>query len=306
MESNDKRSSDLATMQLEEAPFAVNEPRAEPAQAISPPPGFETMKSAQVAEPLLGNDDFVDVASITFKGEDERDEGRAFVQFDDDDDDGGDFIAGQKLDRNPAPGSHPLPALYFEPDHSSREESDDELEASSSVASFSMKEQPVNSHHNPTETLIEREIRLQREREEAVLRERQRALELVEAARKHSKTCETAPTSNHEDAGADKRHAGDVESSRKTVVETKRPPSVESNSAVSPAEIRISEEIRDLKRREEELRALREAHAHVRLQHSGSAVEHSSSLIASAATEDEGLYSDAERDACSEHNSRFE
>ena len=41
------------------------------------------------------------------------------------------------------------------------------MRASSSVSSFSMKEHPVSGHHNPTETLIEREIRLQREREEA-------------------------------------------------------------------------------------------------------------------------------------------
>lgn len=297
-------------MQLEEAPFAEQKAGQTQIRTLSPPPGFdgETMhfpaEESQASEPFLGNDDFVDVGSITFK-EDDDEESKLYAQFDREEDNES-FAGGQssadsvQFERNPVKGSRPIPALYFEPDQSSRDESDDDLEAASSVSSFSMKE-PVHNHHNPTETLIEREIRLQREREEAVLRERQRAMELI-AVKKHSKTTETVSIAQPEET--EKRRVMPVDN--ESVTSTRKPVEpkrlVESAPVVSAAEIRISEEIRELKRREEELRLLREAQAQMRDQQH-SAVDHSS-LIANAVNEDEGLYSDAERDVCSEANSR--
>jgi len=169
---------------------------------------------------------------------------------------------------------------------------------------------------NPTETLIEREIRLQREREEAVLRERQVALEMLQANRKNSsknKVMAEQEMNNKKEAPMCFKPAQPptvvtapapevmvLATSNKTRPEPKKQQQTET---ISSAEIRIAEEIRELKRREEELRKLRD----IRGQQNGGVGEDLPSFTPSGATDDEGLYSDAERDASnsSDANSRL-
>jgi hypothetical protein len=294
---------------------------------LSPPPGFDNdfldndqnEEVEQDDEPILSNMEFTDVASITFKGDDSSElETKPFVIF-------GSFEDGpiDEVDTSapaisaiaPAPpitavvlaGSKPErthdvrpKSLYFEPDRDSSC-SEDELESDMSPTSFSIGKgvHSISPHSNPTETLIEREIRLQREREEAVLLERQKALEMLEATRKQAKLPEAAPRKSLM-TESNKRDGHKANQPVEFV--KKAEPKKAAEVLVSPAEIRISEEIRELKRREEELRQLRESNG--RNTQNGS--EDPSSFTTSAVTDDEGLYSDAERDvSSSEANSRF-
>lgn len=307
--------------------------------ALSPPPGFDNdfndenpIEESDVNEedePSLSNTEFIDVASITFKSDSNSDT-KPFVIFGTFEDSHIDAIESDQFGAVSALTVPSVPVqvekpqrnhdirpkpLYFEPDRASSS-SDNELEPES-PRSFSGGKgiSFVNSHPNPTETLIEREIRLQREREEAVLRERQKALEILEATRKQTKIPEAAPRkslmaeSNKKEvhkptvavasAPLTQQSADFVATVKKAPVETKKATEV----LVSPAEIRISEEIRELKRREEELRQLREANARNNTQNGS---EDPSSFTASGVTDDEGLYSDAERDvSSSEANSRL-
>lgn len=306
--------------------------------ALSPPPGFDNdfFDGGQIEEPnlneepSLSNLEFIDVGLITFKS-DPNSDSKPFVIFGSFEDSHIDAnIENELTAPAPAPVGLTAPAssvqvekprkmadqrpksLYFEPDRDSSSSDDNEAEPES-PHSFSGNKggiSIINCHPNPTETLIEREIRLQREREEAVLRERQKALEILEATRKQSKVPEAAPRkslmaeSNKKDVYkptvSTQQQQTEIVVSKKSTVETKK-----SNSevVVSPAEIRISEEIRELKRREEELRQLREA------QNNNNARNNSddpSSFTTSGVTDDEGLYSDAERDvSSSEANSRL-
>jgi len=138
---------------------------------------------------------------------------------------------------------------------------------------------------HPTESLIEREIRLQKEREEALANERQQALLLAN----QKKTLATS-------AGMRKPELPPPLQ--------QHPPLQCPTPEVSSAEMRISEEIRELKRREEELRRIRDSSAG-RIDPEGADSDHMPSMSISG---DEGLYSDAdahsdERDV-SEANSR--
>lgn len=292
---------------------------------LSPPPGFdndfqEENEEAELNdEPALSSeDDFVDVASITFKGD--LDSKQPLV------------LIGNYEDSHPvmdivdhAPVATAAPVInavqtaavqtekpYFEPDRASSYSDDDEESDSPSSSTTGKAVNFIRSHPNPTETLIEREIRLQREREEAVLRERQKALEILAATRKQTTTTTTTATKAPEVAprkslmGSESnkketcKPAQPAEFVVKKTTETKKATEV----VVSPAEIRISEEIRELKRREEELRQLREANARNNTPNGGT--EDPSFYATSGATDDEGLYSDAERDvSSSEANSRF-
>ena len=142
----------------------------------------------------------------------------------------------------------------------------------------------TSGRSNPTESLIEREIRLQKEREEALANERRQALLLANQNK--------LPVSS-----------GSVRKPEATPLAPPAPPAP--SAEVSSAELRISEEIRELKRREEELRRMREASAS-RTDPEGMDSDHMPSMSTSG---DEGLYSDAdaqsdERDV-SEPNSRF-
>lgn len=300
--------------------------------ALSPPPGFDndffddggqTEEPELHEEPSLSNLEFIDVASITFKSDGNSDS-KPFVIFGSFEDSHIDAAIDNNVtapavvtanvqvekprkmhDQRPKP-------LYFEPDQASSS-SDNELEPES-PHSFSSNSKGtisvINGHPNPTETLIEREIRLQREREEAVLRERQKALEILEATRKQTKVPEAAPRkslmaeSNKKEVSKpttqqQQQQTEFVVSKKSSAVETKKTTDV----VISPAEIRISEEIRELKRREEELRQLREANARNNTPNNS---EDPSSFTTSGVTDDEGLYSDAERDvSSSEANSRF-
>lgn len=293
---------------------------------LSPPPGFdndffdnEQIETAeQEDEPILSNMEFTDVASITFKSDDSTLDTKPFVIF-------GSFEDGGPIDEvdataptttviAPAPlsdavfseaksqTSHDIrpKSLYFEPDCDSSC-SDDELETGVGATSFLINKgvHSISPHSNPTETLIEREIRLQREREEAVLLERQKALQMLEATRKQAKLPEAAPRKPHM-AESNKKEGHKVTQSGEYVKKAESKKSME--VLVSPAEIRISEEIRELKQREEELRKLRESN--VRNVQNG--CEDPSSFATNGVTDDEGLYSDAERDvSSSEANSRF-
>ena len=116
---------------------------------------------------------------------------------------------------------------------------------------------------NPTESLIEREIRLQKEREEALANERQQA----QLSANH-KTI-TPPTISE-------------------APPTKEIP--DRSVCSSSAELRISQEIRELKRREEELRRLRDVREEKSELHDVDS-DHMTSMTTSA---DEGLYSDAD------------
>ena len=296
---------------------------------LSPPPGFDNdffdndqngeVEHEKNDEPILSNMEFTDVASITFKGDDSPDlDTKPFVifgSFEDSPIDEVDATAPAFSAVVPEPpvsvavssesksqkshDVHPK-TLYFEPDRDSSC-SDDDLESDMSPTSFSIGKgvHSISPHSNPTETLIEREIRLQREREEAVLLERQKALEMLEATRKQAKLPEAAPRKSLM-TESNKREGHKANQSGEFV--KKAEPKKATEVLVSPAEIRISEEIRELKRREEELRQLRESN--VRNTQNGS--EDPSSFTPSGATDDEGLYSDAERDvSSSEANSRF-
>lgn len=286
---------------------------------LSPPPGFDNdffdseqnETPEQEDEPILSNMEFTDVASITFKSDDSALDMKPFVIFGSFEDGGSiddvDATAPTTTAIAPAPLSVAIPnelksqtshdirpkSLYFEPDRDSSC-SDDELETEVGAASFSANKgvHSISPHSNPTETLIEREIRLQREREEAVLLERQKALQMLEATRKQAKLPEAAPRKPHM-AESNKREGHKVSQPGEVVkkAESKKPMEV----LVSPAEIRISEEIRELKRREEELRQLRESN--VRNVQNG--CEDPSSFTTNGVTDDEGLYSDAERDVSS-------
>lgn len=306
--------------------------------ALSPPPGFDNdTVDGHVAsfepelneEPVLGSMDFIDVASITFKGDPEEEtESKPFVVFGSFDDSHIDVVEAEPMaPLSLAPTAtasiqtekpqrsrdvRPKP-LYFEPDRASSS-SDNEFEPDS-PASFSSGRGTHGSHPNPTETLIEREIRLQREREEAVLRERQKALEILEATRKQTKATEPTPRksspaeSNKKEGIKSHSPAASVgtQSASELVVKKTNPVETKKSTEmlISPAEIRISEEIRELKRREEELRQLREANA--RNHHQMNNEDPTSFITTTSAgvTDDEGLYSDAERDvSSSEANSR--
>ena len=139
----------------------------------------------------------------------------------------------------------------------------------------------TSGRNNPTESLIEREIRLQKEREEALANERQQALLLA----------------NHKKLPA----STGIRKPEATLAPQLTTPAT---TEVSSAELRISEEIRELKRREEELRRIREASTG-RIDAEGMDSDQMPSMSTSG---DEGLYSDAdahsdERDV-SEPNSR--
>ncbi|XP_057370275.1 uncharacterized protein LOC130691352 isoform X3 [Daphnia carinata] len=286
---------------------------------LSPPPGFDNdlldneqdEAAEQEEEPILSNMEFTDVASITFKGDDSAVDIKPFVVFGSFEDGGSiddvDATAPTSTAIAPAPLSVAVPnepksqtshdirpkSLYFEPERDSSS-SDDELETEVSAASFSVNKgvHSISPHSNPTETLIEREIRLQREREEAVLLERQKALQMLEATRKQAKLPEAAPRKPHM-AESNKREGHKVSQPGEFVKKAESKKAME--VLVSPTEIRISEEIRELKRREEELRQLRESN--VRNVQNG--CEDPSSFTTNGVTDDEGLYSDAERDVSS-------
>lgn len=248
-------------------------------RALSPPPGFiDSTDGAEhhEEEPSLSADDYAPVGSITFKGNDvpisdpDRKQQYIFGQQEEVEEEYEEPVVIQ-TERSVPPPSRPAPrGEYFEP---------------ASASSI-----------NPTETLIEREIRLQKEREEAVLRERQMALEALEAARKQQQK-PSAPVKNKEAPMCSKPAQPPV-SSLEPVVTASKPvkklsvPSSASESVISPAEIRISEEIRELKRREEELRRLRESNAR---NEDGTMP----SFATSGVTDDEGLFSDADRDVTS-------
>ncbi|KAI9564967.1 hypothetical protein GHT06_008708 [Daphnia sinensis] len=286
---------------------------------LSPPPGFDNdffdneqnETPEQEEEPILSNMEFTDVASITFKSDDSAIDIKPFVVFGSFEDGGSiddvDATAPTTTAIAPAPLSVAIPnepksqashdirpkSLYFEPDRDSSC-SDDELETEVGAASFSVNKgvHSISAHSNPTETLIEREIRLQREREEAVLLERQKALQMLEATRKQAKLPEAAPRKPHT-TESNKREGHKVSQPGEFVKKAESKKAME--VLVSPAEIRISEEIRELKRREEELRQLRESN--VRNVQNG--CDDPSSFTTNGVTDDEGLYSDAERDVSS-------
>ena len=285
---------------------------------LSPPPGFdndlhEESEEAELNdEPVLSSeDDFVDVASITFKGESES---KPFVLI-------GNYEEQHRVDVvDHAPvqtAAVQTEKPYFEPDRTSYYSDDDDDSDDVSSLTNSKTVNFVRSHPNPTETLIEREIRLQREREEAVLRERQKALESLEASRKQGTTTtavgakvpEVAPRKSLMAASESNKKEGLVYSNgappaEVAVKKTKEAKSKASQVLVSPAEIRISEEIRELKRREEELRQLREANARNNTPN-GTRSEDPSSYATSGVTDDDGVYSDPEHVSSSEANSRL-
>lgn len=308
-------------------------------QTLSPPPGWDNNdffgqeqddhvddedERAQLNDEPTLSDEFTDVASITFKSDDSSLESKSAGHSenghaDEDELDSAPLtnsvaVQVEKPSRPAAYESTRHTPAYFAPDRGCSS-SDDEEEVDSRAGKggyFS------NNQSNPTETLIEREIRLQREREEAVERERQEALQILEATRRQQQQ----PTPQQRevqtkapDAAARKSYT--VESNKKEAYNkqviqssaefTKKVTAPEpikktaSDIAVTPAEIRISEEIRELKQREEELRLLREANAR-----NQNVNDDPSSYTASGVTDDEGLYSDVDRDvSSSEANSRF-
>ena len=255
---------------------------------LSPPPGFidndaeeESIRNGDDEEPSLSGDDFASVGSITFKDAPiepvpSKQPGYFFGQQDDNEDDSEDEEEPpiKAVERNTTR------VVYFEPDH------------------------PPAAAANPTETLIEREIRLQKEREEAVLRERQLALEMLESRKlqqQQQQQKKEAPMCFKPAQPPVVIQQQPVEQPQPPVASVKREPVSKKTSsgssdgpALTPAEIRISEEIRELKEREEELRRRhREENQLVSLAASG------------GATEDEGLggFSDPERDVSSSNSS---
>ena len=188
-------------------------------------------------------------------------------------------------DREPeakSKGNYQPRKIYFEPN--------DDADSDS--------EEPRRGRVNPQETLIEREIRLQKEREEALARERQLAMAMLAA---NKQTCGSIPVPSKA-SGAEVK-APEI---------GRKPALVPSGdgAAVNNTEIRISEEIRELKRREQELRRLREMNAKNDVRDGRDSHDADSDQMPSMSTSgDEGLYSDAdansdERDVISEANSR--
>ena len=325
--------------------------------ALSPPPGFDNdfdgvsssrysgldETDRQQQQSSLSNDDFTEVASITVvsgsatpepdgidfdrRKQMVQQEQYVFGDEDDEEEEEEAEVEDYATTRNGGGKStapreklivkqmRPKPEYFERPPSSIDDDLDDLDEEDDLPVSVTSRS---SGGTNPTETLIEREIRLQREREEAVLRERQMALEMLQANRKNSsknKVMAEQEMNNKKEApmcfkpaqpptvvaaAAAAPEVMVLATSNKTRPEPKKQQQTET---ISSAEIRIAEEIRELKRREEELRKLRD----IRGQQNGGVGEDLPSFTPSGATDDEGLYSDAERDASnsSDANSRL-
>lgn len=273
--------------------------------ALSPPPGFVDSDSApaegddgsrldqQEPEPYLSAEDYAPVGSITFKAEVDDD-----VDLTDRTANRQQYIFGEQQQQDQVDDVDDGPTVREEPRTVTRPARDSYFE-------------PAATSTNPTETLIEREIRLQKEREEAVLRERQLALELLEASRNKQ---HPSPPSAATQMNNNNNKSSAVVREAPMCFKPAQPPTApavvaidpvvpvvvnktakgksgsETVPAMSAAEIRISEEIRELKEREEELRRLRESNAR------NGIVGEETTMPSFATTDDEGLFSDVERD----------
>ena len=262
---------------------------------LSPPPGFESPREAQHNGHFLqSTDEFVEVGSIIVEDDNESDVTLPEHKAVDD-------------------------VIHYDPPPVEKvmQRSVDK------VATRRMPETYFNDVHtdNPQETLIEREIRQQREREEALARERELALQMLQAAQNQKqqpkevkKEASPAPVATPVPVAAPALTPAirkDTRTPKKSspVAESKSPRTEDDSvnyQFISSAELRISEEIRELRRREEELRILREANARnaQNLNHEQDDDRQNSIPFTDEGYDDPDSHSDG-RDASSDSNNRY-